>query len=70
MTSKYIHSLDAALVTAADTIAGYIQGLLDGVEFKRPSYGLDKGSRKAALSRFLATAQGKYTGEAKNRLTK
>ena len=53
VTSKYIHTLDAALLMAADTIAGYIQGLLDGVEFKQTAYALDRGSRKAALVRFL-----------------
>ncbi|HEY9214645.1 MAG TPA: tyrosine-type recombinase/integrase [Ancylobacter sp.] len=65
VTSKYIHSLDTALVMAADTIAGYIQGLLDGVEFKQTSYGLDKGLRKAALTRFLATAQGEDADQAR-----
>jgi integrase len=35
VTSKYIHTLDTALIMAADTISGYIQGLLDGVEFKQ-----------------------------------
>ncbi|QJB69894.1 tyrosine-type recombinase/integrase [Parasphingorhabdus halotolerans] len=57
VTSKYIHSLDVALVMAADTIAGYIQGLLDGMEFKHMAYGLDRGSRSAALSKFLARAE-------------
>ncbi|MEQ1725805.1 MAG: site-specific integrase [Sphingopyxis sp.] len=56
VTSKYIHTLDTALVMAADTIAGYIQGLLDGVEFKHTAYALDRNSRKAALARFLARA--------------
>ena len=37
VTSKYIHTLDTALIIAADTISGYIQGLLDGVEFKQTS---------------------------------
>ena len=32
VTSKYIHTLDTALIMAADTISGYIQGLLDGVQ--------------------------------------
>ena len=41
---------------AADTISGYIQGLLDGVEFKQTAYALDRGSRKAALARFLQGA--------------
>jgi integrase len=34
VTSKYIHTVDTALIMAADTISGYIQGLLDGIEFK------------------------------------
>lgn len=38
---------------AADTISGYIQGLLDGIEFKQTAYPLDRDSRKAALPRFL-----------------
>lgn len=33
VTSKYIHTLDTALIMAADTISGYIQGLLDGIEY-------------------------------------
>ncbi|MCW5725595.1 MAG: hypothetical protein KIS81_11665 [Maricaulaceae bacterium] len=53
VTSKYIHSLDTALVMAADTIAGYIQGLLDGKAFKQTAYALDRDSRKAALARYL-----------------
>jgi site-specific recombinase XerD len=31
VTSKYIHTLDTALIMAADTISGYIEGLLDGI---------------------------------------
>jgi integrase len=50
VTSKYIHTLDTALIMAADTISGYIQGLLDGIEFKQTAYALDRDSRKAALS--------------------
>lgn len=34
VTSKYIHTLDTALIMAADTISGYIQGLLDGIKFQ------------------------------------
>jgi Phage integrase family len=30
VTSKYIHTLDTALIMAAGTISGYVQGLLDG----------------------------------------
>jgi hypothetical protein len=50
--------LDTALIMAADTISGYIQGLLDGIEFKQTSYALDRDSRKAALARFLKRASG------------
>jgi hypothetical protein len=47
-----------ALIMAADTISSYIQGLLDGVEFKQTAYALDRDSRKAALARFLKRASG------------
>jgi integrase len=63
VTSKYIHTLDTALIMAADTISGYIQGLLDGVQFKQTAYALDRESRKAALARFIASAQEGITGE-------
>ncbi len=56
VTSKYIHMLDTALIMAADTISGYIQGLLEGKEFKQTAYALDRDSRKAALARFLRKA--------------
>jgi len=58
VTNKYIHSLDTALIMAADTIAGYIQGLLDGIEFKLTAYSLDRKSRKASLAQFLERAKG------------
>lgn len=54
ITSKYIHSVDSVLVMAADTISGYIQGLLDGVEFKHTAYALDRTARRESLSRFIA----------------
>jgi integrase len=63
VTSKYIHTLDTALIMAADTISGYIQGLLDGIEFKQTAYALDRDSRKAALARFLKRASGADTDE-------
>lgn len=56
VTSKYIHTLDTALIMAADTISGYIQGLLDGQAFKQTTYALDRDSRKAALDHFLQSA--------------
>ena len=57
-TGKYIQTLDTALIMAADTISGYMQGLLDGVEFKQTAYALDRDSRKASLARFLRSAAG------------
>jgi len=66
VTSKYIHTLDTALVMAADTIAGYIQGLMEGVEFQQTAYALDRQSRRSALTRFLTKARGEalaLTGE-------
>jgi integrase len=58
VTSKYIHTLDTALVMAADTIAGYIQGLLDGEEFLQTAHTFDRSSRRTALAQFLARAKG------------
>ena len=58
VTSKYIHTLDTALMMAADTIAGYIQSLLDGVTFKQTAYAIDRDSRKASLARFFHAAVG------------
>lgn len=53
ITSRYIHTVDTALIMAADSIAGYIQGLLDGVAFTHTAYALDRNSRKSALMNFL-----------------
>ena len=41
---------------AADTISGYIQGLLDGIELKQTVFALDRDSQKAARARFLKSA--------------
>lgn len=41
ITSRYIHTVDTALVMAGDTVASYIQALLDGVKFERANYALD-----------------------------
>jgi len=49
---------------AADTISGYIQGLLDGAGFKQTTYALDRGFRKAALARFPCRAAGEPSPEA------
>jgi integrase len=67
VTSKYIHTLDTALIMAADTISGYIQGLLDGKEFKQTAYALDRDSRKAALARFLREAEGQSLAESEGK---
>jgi hypothetical protein len=58
VTSKYVHALDATLVMAADTIAGYIQGLLNGIEYRQTEYALDHEARRKALSAFLVKAAG------------
>jgi hypothetical protein len=62
VTSKHIHALDTALIMAADTISGYIKGLLDGIAFKQTAYALDRASRRAALDRFIthASAASEY----------
>ena len=57
VTSKYIHTMDAALIMAADSIAGYIQGLLDGIKFKSTAYSFDRKARKSALAQFLIEAR-------------
>lgn len=69
VTSKYIHTMDTALIMAADTIAGYIAGLLDGREFKQTAYALDRDSRKAALARFLRKAAGGIAGRNEEEMT-
>lgn len=58
VTSNYIHSVDTALIMAADTISGYIKGLLEGIEFKQTAYAMDRDSRRAALDLFLIKAVG------------
>jgi len=53
MTSKYIHTMDSALIMAADTVSSYIDALLNGVEFKQTIYAFDRKSRRKAALRFL-----------------
>ncbi|MYZ46215.1 integrase arm-type DNA-binding domain-containing protein [Propylenella binzhouense] len=57
VTSRYIHTVDTALIMAADAVAGYINGLLEGVQFKRSSYAIDRESRLAAMERLFASAE-------------
>ena len=53
ITSRYIHVLDATLVTAADMVAGYISALLEGKNFQRRGYALNREARKSAMSEFI-----------------
>jgi hypothetical protein len=53
VTGRYIHTVDSLLVMGADTVAGYIQGLLDGKESRRMTYALDRASRAAVLARLF-----------------
>jgi integrase len=55
VTSRYIHAVDTALIMAADTISGYINGLLQNVEVRRKVYSLDRASREAALATLFVT---------------
>jgi hypothetical protein len=68
ITSRYVHTLDAALVMAADTVSGYIQALLDGAVLSRLHYALDRSSRKAALTRFLTPQSDAPRAEEEERL--
>ena len=58
IASRYIHSIDTNLVSAADTKAGLIQGLFDGKEYKRAIHSLDRVARKRAITGFFDHAQG------------
>jgi integrase len=53
VTGRYIHTVDTLLVMAADTVAGFIKGLLDGKKFRQTSYALDRESREATLARLF-----------------
>lgn len=53
---------DSKTMTSVMRPVGYIQGLLDGIEFKQTAYALDRDSRKAALARFLKKASGGEPG--------
>jgi integrase len=63
VTSRYIHTIDSALVMAADTVTGYISGLLDGVLFKRTSYPLDRAAREATLARLFSQVEAKTSAD-------
>ena len=57
MTSRYVHTLDSTLIMAADTVAGYLKALLEGVEFRRNTYTLDWESRKSAIEHMLIASR-------------
>lgn len=64
MTSRYIHTVDTALIMAADSIAGYIQGLLDGVAFTHTAYALDRDSKEVSPCSLPWAAEGSGTRRA------
>jgi integrase len=68
VTGRYIHTVDSLLVMAADTVAGYIQGLLEGKKFRRTTYALDRASREAALARLLDQSLFAEDNEASQRI--
>jgi hypothetical protein len=68
MTGRYIHTVDSLLVMAADTVAGYILGLLDGKKFRRTTYALDRASREAALARLFEQSISSGNSEANERI--
>lgn len=57
VTSKYVHTLDSTLIMAADAVAGYVKALLEGAEFKRNTYTLDRKSRLIAINQMLRESQ-------------
>ncbi|MEZ5946209.1 MAG: integrase arm-type DNA-binding domain-containing protein [Hyphomonas sp.] len=57
VTSKYVHTLDSTLIMAADTVSGYVKALLEGVEFRRNTYTLDRQSRQSAIDDMLIEAR-------------
>lgn len=41
------------LIMAADAVAGYVKALLEGAEFRRNTYTLDRQSRQSAIEQML-----------------
>lgn len=52
----HIHAVDTSLIMAGDTVAEYIQALLDGMEFRRRTCATDRASREAAMRQIFADA--------------
>lgn len=55
ITSRYIHVLDATLITAADMISSYVGAMLDGARFQQAKRALDRARRREAMGEFLAS---------------
>ena len=53
---------------AADTVAGFIKGLLDGKKFRQTSYALDRGSREATLARLFEQSIAPADSDADERI--
>ena len=53
VTGRYIDAVDTLLVMAADTVAGFIKGPVEGTSFRRSSYALDRRSREATLAQLF-----------------
>ena len=52
----------------ADTIASYIEALLDGLEFRGTVHMLDRSSRGAALDQFLQNARNHQAENTESKL--
>ena len=68
VTGRYIHTVDTLLVMAADTVAGFIKGLLEGKRFRQTSYALDRASREATLARLFEQSIAPADGDADERI--
>jgi len=56
VSGRYIHAVDTALISASDTVAGYIEALMRGRSFSRTTYAFDRDARRAAIETSLAAA--------------
>ncbi len=56
VTGRYIHAVDSALITAADTVSGHIEALLSGCRFAQSSHMVDRNARRKAIDASLAMA--------------
>jgi zinc-finger of transposase IS204/IS1001/IS1096/IS1165 len=62
-------SKDTLLRAVTDTVSGYINGLLNGVQFKRTCYALDQASREATLARLFTEIEVEHpTDNIKDRI--